>query len=360
MQKPKRWQRGDKIAIVSLSSGLLGEEFVKHNLEIATKRLKAYGLNPIFMENSLKGLEYIKEHPEKRAADLKAAFANPEIKGIICAIGGDDTYRTLPHLLEDQEFKDLVQKNPKIFCGFSDTTINHLMFYQLGLTTYYGPSIISDIGEISAEMLPYTQYYFENFLAATPELTEIHPSPIWYEERQDFSAAAIGTNRVAHQDNRGFELLQGAKKFSGQLLGGCLDSFADFLGGSRYPDEVEVCQKYQLLPSLQEWQGKILFIETSEEKPTPEQFATYLSYLQETGIFEKIRGILLGKPQNEMYSEEYKIQLQKAVGNPQLPIVTNVNFGHSTPRCVLPYGVSIEVNIPEQKIIFLESPFEAE
>lgn len=138
MIKPKRLKKGDTVAIVSLSSGMLGEEFCSHNIEIGEKRLLEMGLKPVFMPNARKGIEYIKEHPEKRAEDLKGAFMNPKIRGIICAIGGDDTYRTLPHLMEDAEFKEAVRMDPKVFLGFSDTTVNHLMFFQLGLQTFYG------------------------------------------------------------------------------------------------------------------------------------------------------------------------------------------------------------------------------
>ena len=93
MQQAKKLRKGDKVAIVSLSSGMLGEEFCSHNLEIGTKRLKEYGLEPVFMPNSLRGIEYLKEHPEARAEDLKKAFLDDSVAGIICAIGGDDTYK---------------------------------------------------------------------------------------------------------------------------------------------------------------------------------------------------------------------------------------------------------------------------
>lgn len=157
MKYAKKLRKGDKVAIVSLSSGMLGEAFCSHNIEIGVKRLREYGLETSFMPNSLKGIEYLKANPKARAKDLKDAFMDDSIAGIICAIGGDDTYRLLPYLLEDEEFIDAVHKSPKLFTGFSDTTINHLMFYKLGLSTYYGPNFICDLAEISDEMLPYSK-----------------------------------------------------------------------------------------------------------------------------------------------------------------------------------------------------------
>lgn len=273
------------------------------------------------------------------------------IAGIICAIGGDDTYRLLPYLMDDVEFIDAVKKHPKLLTGFSDTTINHLMFYKLGLSTYYGPTFICDLGEIADEMLPYSKKAFESYFEGN-SYDEIVSSDIWYEEREDFSRAAIGTERIAHKEERGYELLQGSKIFQGKLLGGCLESFYDILTTNRYDDEKNICEKYELFPSKEEWTGKILFIETCEEKPIPELFEKELEELKKKGVFDVIHGILVGKPQDETYYEEYKDILRKVVDNENLPIVCNVNFGHATPRCTLPYGVEAKVDM-EQKKIFL-------
>ena len=88
MKYAEKLKKGDKVAIVSLSSGMVGEEFFSHNIEIGVKRLKEYGLLPVFMPNARKGITYLKAHPEARAQDLKDAFFDDSIRGIICAIGG--------------------------------------------------------------------------------------------------------------------------------------------------------------------------------------------------------------------------------------------------------------------------------
>ena len=79
------------VAIVSLSSGIIGENSVRFEVEIGLRRLAAYGLKVRFMPHALKGLDYVKAHPEKRAEDLLAAFRDPEIDMILCDIGGNDT-----------------------------------------------------------------------------------------------------------------------------------------------------------------------------------------------------------------------------------------------------------------------------
>lgn len=143
MLKPQKLRVGDKVAIVSLSSGILGEAFARHQLALGIKRLEEFGLVPVFMKNALKGVEFLSKNPKARAQDLKDAFFSDEIKAIICAIGGDDTFRIIPFLLDDKEFVNQVKKSPKIFTGYSDTTINHFVFFKLGLSTYYGINFLT-------------------------------------------------------------------------------------------------------------------------------------------------------------------------------------------------------------------------
>lgn len=358
MNMPKALSVGDKVAIVSLSSGMLGEKYCRHNLILGERRLREYGLVPTFMPNSLKGVKYLKEHPEERAKDLKTAFIDDSIKGIVCAIGGDDTYSLLPYLMEDIEFVEKVRKNPKLFTGFSDTTVNHFMFYKFGMTSYYGPCFICDLGEMEKEMLPYTKLAFEGYLKGK-EKKEIVPSEIWYEERTDFSKTAMGSNRISHKETRGYEILQGNGSFCGKLLGGCVESIYEILTGSRYGKEAIICEKYSIFPSIEEWKGSILFLETCEEKPTPEMLKEELGILKEKGIFDVVNGLIIGKPQDETYYEEYKSVYIEAINNKELPILYNVNFGHALPRCVLPYGIQAKVDMEAKQIVFLESMFSA-
>lgn len=355
MNKPKALKKGDTIAVVSLSSGMLGESFCNHQKLLGRKRLEKMGFNVVFMPNSLKGIEYLESHPEKRAEDLKNAFKNPDIKGILCAIGGIDGYKIFPYLMEDKEFATLVKENPKLFTGFSDTTVHHLMFHRLGMESFYGPSFLTDIAELDDNLLSYTEKYW-NIYSGSP-LTEIISSDIWYEERTNFSEKSLGVSRISHKESRGFELLQGKEIFSGKLLGGCIESLYNIISGERFNEQKEICEKYNIFPTKDEWKDKILFIETAETKSSPEKYKKMLESIKEKGVFEVISGIIVGKPQDEAYYEEYKEVLLEVTDNPELPILYNVNFGHSYPRCILPYGLKIEYNHSERKIIFKEEIF---
>ena len=97
MIKPKCLKKGDKVAVVSLSKGTIGEARIIHKYHLAKERLERdYGLNVVAMPNALKGIDYLYRHPQARAQDLMDAFRDPEIKAVFSAIGGDDTIRLLP------------------------------------------------------------------------------------------------------------------------------------------------------------------------------------------------------------------------------------------------------------------------
>ena len=336
------------VGIISLSSGILGESRIRFETETGIRRLEEYGLNIKFMPHALMGLDYLKAHPEKRADDLLLAFHDPEIDMILCAIGGDDTYRLLPYLFDHDELANSV--TDKVFLGFSDTTINHLMLHKVGLTTFYGQAFLPDICELSSEMLPYTRKYFEE-LINTENISEICPSDIWYEERKSFGIDQAGKPLISHP-NSGFELLQGPPVFSGKILGGCIDSIYDMFNGDRYADMPVLCKKYHLFPDPEDWKGRILLLETSEEKPSPEKYRKALEYLKQTGVFEAVSGLLVGKPMDETYAQEYRLLLTKVIDHPDLPIVFNLNVGHSLPRCIIPFGINAFVDVNKQVIRF--------
>lgn len=337
-----------KIEIVSLSSGVLGEEFVKHEVDIGLKRLKDYGVEVSFGANALRGLEHIQTHPEARADDLIHAFEDDSVDMILCAVGGDDTYRLLPYLFEDNRLAKAARQ--KVFLGFSDTTMNHFMLHKIGLPSFYGQAFLPDICELSDRMLPYTEQYFSE-LIHTGRIARVCPSPVWYDVRENFGPSQIGTDMPQHKD-RGFELLQGPGQFRGPILGGCIDTIFDMFNNDRHADSVALCRKYQLFPSLEDWKGRILLLESSEEKPSPEKYRQALLYLKEYGLFDVLAGLLIGKPENECYFDEYKKILVEVVDAPDFPIVTNLNIGHASPRCILPFGVPATVSVPEQTISF--------
>lgn len=343
MIKPKKLNRGDTVAIVSLSSGLAGEKLFKHRYELGKKRLEeVFGLNVITMPNALKGIEYLYNNPEKRAKDFMDAIKDPNIKGIICNIGGVDTIRLLPFI----DF-NLIKKNPKVFMGYSDTTANHFMMYKAGVTSFYGPSVMSGFAE-NKEMHEYTKKYIEEVLFENKENIVINSSSEWTNEYLDWSIESNNQiQRKMNKEEYGYEVLQGEGIFEGELLGGCLDVFPMFIGTDIWPKN-------------KEWKNKILFLETSEDEVSPDFVEYFLRNLVAQGIIDEISGIIVGKPNSEKYYEEYKEVYKKVISNEakrtDLPILYNVNFGHNAPMTILPLGQRVRVDLNKKEIKFIEKP----
>lgn len=342
MIKPKRLTKGDTVAIVSLSSGLGGEPAFLHRYEMGKKRLEdEFGLNVVTMPNALKGIDYLYSHPEARAADLMAAFRDDTIKAIICMIGGDDTIRLLPHI----DF-GVIRDNPKIFMGYSDTTSNHFMMQKAGLVSIYGPCIMMEFAE-NVAMHGYTKHYIQNVLFEPSSELSIEPSPEWTNELLEWADAE--NNDIARRmtkDDRGYELLQGSGVARGRLLGGCIDVFPMIMGT-------------RIWPSLDEWADAMLFLETSEVCPSPNDVKYILRGMAAQGVIERISGVLFAKPYNEKYYEEYKQMLVQVIGKEcgrgDMPILCNMNFGHSSPICIVPYGVMAEVDCSNKSFRLLEA-----
>lgn len=346
MIKPERLKRGDKVAVVSLSKGMLGEKRFIHILDIARDRLEGeYGLEVIVMPNALKGISWLYDHPEARAKDLMNAFRDTSVKAVICAIGGDDTIRLLPYI----DF-DVIKNNPKIFMGFSDTTVNHFMMYKAGLVSYYGGSLMNNWGEY-VEINPYTKNALEKAFFEPSERFEITPAGFqsFEDKKVWWSSENAGIKRPIELDPNGYEVLQGSGKVSGRLLGGCIETFAYLIGTS-------------LWPSLEEWRGKILFVETSDGESGNEYpeslFVWILRNLAAQGVLDVISGIIMGKPPLREKYDDYKQLLLDAVsteaGRKDIPIIYNVNFGHAYPIGIIPYGLECELDCDKKTITFLE------
>ena len=92
-------------------------------------------------------------------------------------------------------------------------------------------------------------------------------------------------------------------------------------------------------------------LETSEEKPEPEDFKNMLRTLKDTGIFEVISGLLVGKPMDETFYNDYKEALMDIIDS-NIPIVYNLNVGHATPRAIVTFGVHAYVDATEPVIRF--------
>lgn len=342
LRKPKKLQPGDKVATVSPSWGGAGEPELRWRYEQGVKRLEEiFGLEVAEMPNTLKGEDYLYKHPESRAQDLMDAFQDESIKGIFATIGGDESIRLLPHI----DF-DVIRQNPKVFLGYSDITISHLFCHKAGLSSFYGPAIMPDFAE-NVEMIPYTVDMVKRTLFSNESIGEIQPAAAWTSEFLEWAEGNKDQQRKM-QKNTGYEILQGKEIVQGRLIGGCMEVLEFAKGTVLWPEE-----KY--------WENSILFFETSEEKPAPDMLKRWLRNYAALGILQKANGMVFGKPQDETYYEEYKeeiLTVMKEYGLEDLPILYNLNFGHTEPKFILPYGVLAEMDCENGRFAIMENGVE--
>lgn len=327
------------VATISPSWGGAGEPELNWRYEQGVQRLEEeFGLKVISMPNSLKGADYLYHHPEARAEDLMTAFRDERIKAIIANIGGDDSIRLLPYI----DF-DVIRHNPKILLGYSDVTISHLFCLKAGITSFYGPAILTDFAE-NVEMDPYTIDMLERAMFSAKPIGVIQPATHWTSERLEWIEENKHTRRTLKK-NQGYELLQGTGTVQGRLIGGCIEV-------------LEFAKGTQLWPEKHHWKDSILFFETSEEKPAPAQIKYWLRNYAAQGILQQANGMIFGKPQDETHYEAYKeaiLTVMKEYDLENLPILYNLNFGHTEPKFVLPYGVKAEVNCQQKTFTILEA-----
>ena len=148
MVKPRKLRPGCRVAAIALSWGGPGAFPLRY--EAGKRQFEdEFQCKVVETRHALKDPDWLSRHPEARAEDLMAAFADPSIDGIISAIGGDDSIRILPYL--DLE---VIRKNPKVLMGYSDTTISLLACFRAGLVSFYGPEFMSQFAE-NGGMFPY-------------------------------------------------------------------------------------------------------------------------------------------------------------------------------------------------------------
>jgi muramoyltetrapeptide carboxypeptidase LdcA involved in peptidoglycan recycling len=141
MIKPRALRPGDKVATISLSRGW--PSVYPRAYQDGKRQLEeAFGVQVVESRYALKDIPWLAAHPEARAADLMEVLADPSIKGIVSTIGGDDSIRMLPYL-----DLSVIRENPKVFLGYSDSTITHFAFLRAGVTSFYGPSIMGGFDE---------------------------------------------------------------------------------------------------------------------------------------------------------------------------------------------------------------------
>ena len=352
--KPKALKTGDLVATVSLSWG--GASVFPYRYEQSKKQFEtAFDVKSVEAPHARASAEMLYQNPKLRLDDLMWAFENKDVKAILTNIGGDDTIRLLP-LMNEKHF-EITRKNPKIFLGMSDTTVNHFMCFKAGLSSFYSPCLLFGYGEnggVPDLLLQNTK----KTLFSTKAIGKLSESDFFIVDRIDW--ALQNAPLRSHIPSTPWRYIGSKRKVQGRLLGGCMDLF-QFINGT------------SLWPEKEEWAGAILFLETSEERPSPLSLLYMMRNLGAQGILQELKGILFARPGGEFDEsesaikeaylksyEEYDAVLLKVCKefDVDMPIVTNMDFGHTVPQLLLPYGALCEIDPLNKQVSILESAVE--
>jgi muramoyltetrapeptide carboxypeptidase LdcA involved in peptidoglycan recycling len=345
MKKVARLSRNSVIAIVSPSWGGPASFPWVYQLGLNCLR-KEFGFKIREYPTTTGDPAHNHQHPEERARDLVAAFQDDSIDGIICSIGGDDSVMLLKYL-------DQYKFPPKFFMGYSDSTILLNYLNQRGFVTFHGPSIMAGFAQPDESNNEFIEHV-ENFLNKKWESYTYKPFTKWTEKLLNWNDPQSKKDTVRYQKNEGWKLLVKSKsveEMHGSLWGGCLDAL-EFIKGTKYWHASDLS-----------WENKILFLELSDEGMTSEQFKSILRNYGTQGAFNHIGALLVGRFAN--VTLEKKKLLEKIIVevvcdefSSQIPIITDMDFGHTYPQQILPLGADSTLKIVNGSIsLTVENPF---
>jgi muramoyltetrapeptide carboxypeptidase LdcA involved in peptidoglycan recycling len=322
---PGRLRRGDTVAIVSPSWGGPSRfpAVYEHGLAILREEL---GLTVREMPHARADADWLSAHPEARASDIEAALQDPEVRGIWCSIGGDDSLRILPHL-----DPSLPAKRPKVLVGFSDSTTLLVWMRRNGVVSFHGPSILAGISQWRTFPPEFGEQLRAVLFGGAAE-TRYVAFPSFSEGYPDWGDPAHLGRTHPKRPSEPWNWWNAPRAVEGELFGGNFEAL-EFLKGTPF------------FPPPEFFDDKLLFLETSEEVPPPKAVARGLRNYGVAGILDRIAGLLIARPRG--YSEEARGELHRRVrsvvvdefGRSELPVVIGLPFGHTDPQWVLPLGV---------------------
>ena len=305
------------------SLSIISEEIRK----VAIQKFEELGLKVVFGKHAVEMDEFTSSSIKSRVDDLHEAFRSPDVKAVFTVIGGYNSNQLLKYI-----DWNLIENNPKIFCGYSDiTALNNAIFAKTGLVNYSGPSF-SSLGKILDS--EYTLDHLKKCLFSD-ESFEIIPSEKW-DDRKWW----IDQKDRAFFENAGWLVINEGEA-EGTLLGANLCTFNLLLGTEYFPDLSD----------------SVLFLEDDEESKAG-NFDRNLQSLLHQPEFAGVRGLVIGRFQkaSEMTDEKLIkiIKTKKELEN--IPVIANVDFGHTFPMVTFPIGGTVKVKASEKdsKIEILE------
>lgn len=331
--------KGDKVAIVSPS--FAAPAVWPHVYELGLRRIReVFELEPVAYPATAKLDATVAE----KAGDLIAAYSDPEIKAVIATLGGDIQVTYIKNLPSEP-----FANNPKPFFGFSDCSHFANFLFLNGVPSFYGAALFTQFAH-QKEMNAYTVKYLKHALFAEGEF-ELLPSEAFNDLGLDWGDPAQLDNEREYEPNEG-RVWEGNKNAEGLLWGGCVESVDEML------------RHGVPIPSLEQFENVVLMLETSEEIPSADYVMRFFRALGERGILERVKGVCIGrakarefdKLRNSAGRSSYRKEQQETIAktvrtyNQQIPLIQNLDFGHTEPQIPMPYGNNIRIDAEAKRI----------
>lgn len=331
--KLTKLKRGDKVAILSPSFAAPGRW--PHVYELGLKRIRdIFGLITVEYPTTSK----IGASAQERATDLIAAFEDQDIKGVIASLGGNDQVTYIKNLP-----KEPFINNPKPFFGYSDNShfINHL--WLCGIPSYYGGAVLTQFA-MQSEMDAYTIEYLKKAMFEEGEF-DLKSSEVYNDIGLNWNDPSTLSQKRVYEMNDGWHW-DGSLSTEGFTWGGCLESIDEML------------RHGVPIPTLDQFKEIVLFTETSEEIPSSDYVHRVYRALGERGILSQVKGILVGRPKSWEFDKQKSTQekdrhrkdqrdtILETVRryNSEVPVIQNMDFGHTDPQISLPVGTKASVD----------------
>ena len=337
---PPKASTGDKVAIVSPSFAAPGVAPVVH--EQALERIRGVlGLEPVEYPTTRR----LGAAPEDRAADLNAAFGDPEVRAVLATIGGDDQITVVPHL-----DADLVRSDPKPFLGYSDNTNLLSWLWTQGVAGFHGGSTQVHVGPgpglDDVHLMSLRAALLEG---GRLEITEPGESEDFGLDWHDPAALASYGDR---EPTEPWTWTGPERSVTGQTWGGCIEVLQWVLTAGRFPADPTVLE------------GGVLLLESSEDLIPASEFGYITRSLGERGLLASVDAVVVARPPTSTHQNRPDVdhraarraeQRDVAIAqvrryNPDAVVVVGVPFGHTRPQWILPHGGTMPVDSRERRI----------
>jgi len=337
---PRKLTTGDRVAVVSPSFAAPGMFPAVH--EVAMQRLRDdFGLEPVEYPTT----RQLNSSPQERAADLMSAFTDPTVRAVLASIGGDDQLTVLPFL-----DPAAVAADPKPFVGYSDNTNLLNWLWNLGVVSYHGGSTMVHLGR-GGGLHPVSAGSLRAALFTRGDLV-LHPVAEFSEDELDWNDATTLGKPAPTLPAPGWRWHRPDRVVTAPTWGGNLEILHRNLAANRWIRPVE------------DYAGCVLLLETSEELPSATAVFRMLRDAGERGLLAQFPAVLVGlakasslqrrtTPQErERYRADQRDAVLRALDryNPSAMAVFDIDFGHTDPQWVLPYGGTITVDGPARQI----------